>query len=693
MTIRKRLLLYSAVILTSLATITGLTLYSTLRYRRIQTALSLGMELQIKSRDVMGLMKDLVFDLFSPQLYGHVRALTYAPRSSVTLRQWTEAVDAYMETFDRFMENPMNFLGTELELRDHYETAARMNSTALAKLARMEEILFTVQAIDTNAGDLYNRMQKDETLIPFFNEIQETSYYFTNSFESFMNYFIRSYRDYGERLQKRTIIIDLIIALLIVVGAMLSIFIISKDLLSKISNLERAFTRVSRGDFSHPLNPEYDDELGKLGRRFDELSRDLKDNVESILGLTRNIGAALEEEVPEDTLRELIVQAVVSDTTADAAGYYVVEPGGTLRLASFAGGTEDFIDNESSNDDVRYDKEPESCKKSLDERNNRFDPFNEVPRETFPLTIADPEALIPSATAKGRDAVIISDTRDEIRRFSSIPLLENGISSLIAVPIIPGDRCDAVLTAVITEKERNFTDLGITRMVTFAEFASLTIDHHRRYAEILEKGKAEYEALQSQVQPHFIYNVLSALFALNRKEDRETLESSILSFRRMLRYVQDGRRDATIAEEFAFLGEYLELQKLRFGDRLDYNLTVRNGTGDAVIPRLLLQPLVENAIIHGLEPLDRPGRLTAESTWTYRDGSRILEIEIRDNGAGLPREVLEGKGRIGLPNVKARLRLTYPGARFSVMSQDGEGARIRLEIDEPTFSGPKGSPA
>ena len=407
--------------------------------------------------------------------------------------------------------------------------------------------------------------------------------------------------------------------------------------------------------------------------------------MESILGLTRSVGAALEEEVPEDTLRELIVQAVVRDTTADAAGYYVAEPGGKLRLVSFAGG---FSEHDSIVGDDSGSREESSHDERTAPRAESRPESSETDRsDLFPLAKADPEALIPSAAAKGRDAVIIADTRDSARRFGAIPLLENGISSLIAVPIVPAERCDAVLTAVITDKERGFTDLGITRMVTFAEFASLTIDHHRRYAEILEKGKAEYEALQSQVQPHFIYNVLSALFALNRKGEKDTLESSILSFRKMLRYVQDGRRDATIAEEFAFLGEYLELQKLRFGERLEYNLTVRGGTGDAVIPRLLLQPLVENAIIHGLEPLDRPGHLSAESAWTFRDGARILEIEIRDNGAGLPREVLEGGGRIGLPNVKARLRLTYPGSRFSVMSQDGEGTRIRLEIEEPIFAG------
>ncbi|MCK5735809.1 MAG: hypothetical protein KAH21_04990, partial [Spirochaetaceae bacterium] len=134
---------------------------------------------------------------------------------------------------------------------------------------------------------------------------------------------------------------------------------------------------------------------------------------------------------------------------------------------------------------------------------------------------------------------------------------------------------------------------------------------------------------------------------------------------------------------FNFLREYLDLQKLRFGERLNYTLTVREGTGDVVIPRLLLQPLVENSVIHGLEPLDRPGHLSAESSWSYREDSRVLEIEIKDDGAGLPPEVMQGGGRIGLPNVKSRLRLTYPGARFSVMSQEGEGTRIRMEISNP----------
>jgi hypothetical protein len=110
MTLRLRLLWYSGILLFSLTVITSLTLFSAIRYQRIQASLSLGQELQIRSRDVMGLMKDLVFELFSPQLYGHVRSLTYAPRSSVTLRQWTAAVDEYMKTFEEFMASPMRRL-------------------------------------------------------------------------------------------------------------------------------------------------------------------------------------------------------------------------------------------------------------------------------------------------------------------------------------------------------------------------------------------------------------------------------------------------------------------------------------------------------------------------------------------------------------------------------------------------------
>ena len=645
MTLRRRLIFYSGILLLSLAVVSGLSLYSAYRYRQIQNTLSLGLELQIKSREVMSLMKDIVFEVFSPQLYGHVRSLTYSPRSSVTLRQWMESVDAYNEAFNEFMDNPMFFLNGGNELRDQYEIAARMNSTALAKLNRMEDILFTMQALKNEEENLYNHMQKDETLIPFFNEIQETSYYFTNSFESFINYFIDSYREHGKQLQKRTLIINIVLAALVAAGTMAAIYIFSRDLLNRIRGLESAFTRVSQGDFSHPLNPRQDDELGELGRRFDELSLSLKENVESILELTRNIGAALEEEITEEALQELIVQALIRDTAADTTGFYVVEPGETPRLAA--------VNEEHGKDAV------------------------------FPLNQADSEALIVSTAVNSREVIEIRNTADPGRRFPAINLAEQNIHSLVAIPLILGGRCEAVLVSMITLSNREFTDFGITRMVTFSEFASLTIDHHRRYAEILEKGKAEYQALQSQVQPHFINNVMSALFALNRKGEREILESSILSFRKMLRYVQDGRRDTTIAEEFDFLREYLELQKLRFGERLNYSLILREGTGNIVIPRLLLQPLVENSVIHGLEPLDRTGHLIAESSWSYREDSRILEIEIKDNGAGLPPEVIQGGGRIGLPNVKARLRLTYPGARFSVMSQEGEGTRIRMEISNP----------
>ncbi len=141
MKFRHKLLSLMMIYITGIVFVTGLTVYGWTKTSEIQNSVALGTALQVKSREVQSLMKDIVFDLFAPKIYGQLRSLTYSPRSAVTLRQWQNAVFEYKKIFREFME--MNFfLNSEDEfIQDQYLTALTMNDQAMNMLTRMEEIL------------------------------------------------------------------------------------------------------------------------------------------------------------------------------------------------------------------------------------------------------------------------------------------------------------------------------------------------------------------------------------------------------------------------------------------------------------------------------------------------------------------------------------------------------------------------
>jgi len=198
------------------------------------------------------------------------------------------------------------------------------------------------------------------------------------------------------------------------------------------------------------------------------------------------------------------------------------------------------------------------------------------------------------------------------------------------------------------------------------------------YKAVLNQRNAEYMALQTQVNPHFLYNILSGFVTLNRIGERDTLERLLLKLSHLFRYSCKHEDAATVAEEFTFLEEYLALQKLRFADRLQYSIRCAPGAQDIALPRLLLQPLVENALVHGLEPIDRPVRIEVfADIVTQRDGTRWLLLCVWDDAEGFDMRV-KAEGRIGLANVEERLALFHSNSVFSIHSSPGNGCQCTV---------------
>ena len=202
----------------------------------------------------------------------------------------------------------------------------------------------------------------------------------------------------------------------------------------------------------------------------------------------------------------------------------------------------------------------------------------------------------------------------------------------------------------------------------------------REYKAALNQRNAEYLALQSQIQPHFLYNTLNSFIALNRIGERSVLEKAIYALSHMLRYTL--RRDdwATVEDEFQFLQRYCDLQRLRFQERLSVDVHYQTEVSGFRIPRLLLQPLVENAIIHGIEPLTRPCQLTVGAQLDQKAGQPILSISVSDDGTGFNVSERSSRQCIGLCNVRERLRIAYPTSSFSIASKIDSGTEIVIEI-------------
>jgi len=207
----------------------------------------------------------------------------------------------------------------------------------------------------------------------------------------------------------------------------------------------------------------------------------------------------------------------------------------------------------------------------------------------------------------------------------------------------------------------------------------------REYVAVLNQRNAEYRALQSQIQPHFLYNTLNGFIGLNRLGERVTLERAIIALSGLLRYVLSSEAWVTIKEEFLFLQRYCELQSLRFQEKMTCELHYVEALADFKIPRVLLQPLVENAVIHGIEPADHSCLLRVKVTRVeaHQGQQALTRIMVEDNGVGCVIQNQEKAEHLGLANVRERLRLAFAAASLSLCGEEGKGTRVVIEIPQP----------
>lgn len=225
-----------------------------------------------------------------------------------------------------------------------------------------------------------------------------------------------------------------------------------------------------------------------------------------------------------------------------------------------------------------------------------------------------------------------------------------------------------------------FDDL-VNAVVPFTAYALLRRTHRRRLelarAADLERSllKARLHALDLELRPHFLFNTLNAITALVRSEPAQA-ERMLITLGNLLR-VTLGRTggEVTVEEELDQLDLYLDIQRVRFRDRLDVRIEVDDDVLQAYVPGMILQPLVENALTHGLAPKVSPG--TIEVT-VEREGDTIV-LRVADDGVGLPAG--GPRERTGVGNTRDRLRTLYgDAASFTISSIPSGGALSEVRV-------------
>ena len=208
----------------------------------------------------------------------------------------------------------------------------------------------------------------------------------------------------------------------------------------------------------------------------------------------------------------------------------------------------------------------------------------------------------------------------------------------------------------------------------------------RRQADTLQQAHAllvtsELNALRNKLNPHFLFNTLHSIIALTRRNP-DAAEAALFQFSDMLRYVLDAEKNGdrvTLDDELAFVRDYLQLESLRLGSRLNVDWELDDAAGRHALPALSLQPLVENSIKHAFNPHSRPGRLLIRTR--VDQAAARLAMTVGDDGPGAELAAVRGSTGLGIRTVDRRLQLEYgPASALAIETAPGAGFVVTLSI-------------
>ena len=235
---------------------------------------------------------------------------------------------------------------------------------------------------------------------------------------------------------------------------------------------------------------------------------------------------------------------------------------------------------------------------------------------------------------------------------------------------------------------------------------------HNKNLELMEEVKlrseveaalkeADLKALQAQINPHFLFNVLNTIGRLALLENAEKTQEMIYAFSDMMRYTlkKENTNIVTLKEEVEHVRNYLSIQKMRLGERLDYSIHIDEDAEEVMCPFMTIQPFVENAINHAIEPHAAGGKVMITGE---QDGD-IVTVRIIDDGKGIAPELIEkildgnydpeaqGNDKntgIGINNANKRLKYYYgPEFGIKINSEVGKGTEVMIKIPRKALLG------
>jgi two-component system LytT family sensor kinase len=307
------------------------------------------------------------------------------------------------------------------------------------------------------------------------------------------------------------------------------------------------------------------------------------------------------------------------------------------------------------------------------------------------IALADTHAVL-AIDGEGREQVrpgdllsrLLARTRDD--RLNIVPRLISSDptcplrSAVLAPLIVQGKRAGTLIAFYHATGRPSPHELRVVQEAASLVSAQVELSVVAEQEERL--AQAELRALRAQISPHFIYNALAAVAGDIHARPEEAREL-LIDFAEFTRYLfRDGRSYVTLGEELEHVERYLRLEQARFRDSLHVSIDVPPETRGAVVPAMSVQPLVENAVRHGVERRAGSGHVSVSARVTGSD----VELCVRDDGVGIEPErvpaVLAGAGGgIGISNVDARLRATF-GDRYAlrIQSRPGEGTATIMTV-------------
>lgn len=233
-----------------------------------------------------------------------------------------------------------------------------------------------------------------------------------------------------------------------------------------------------------------------------------------------------------------------------------------------------------------------------------------------------------------------------------------------------------VYVAPLTRTEFLLRNLGVSAILSALVLRYLFLQHHWRQ-QVEAEALARVQALRARIRPHFLFNSLNTIAALTASEP-EVAEEAVQDLADLFRAtLGDARERVPLAQELALARQYVQLESLRLGDRLDVDWELNDLPGELLVPFLILQPLVENAIYHGIEPLPEGGVIRV---WGRRGrGQVVIRVSnpVSDRTAPNRRE----GNRIAQDNIRQRLELAY-GKEGSLITELRDG-RYEVEVRFP----------